>query len=87
MDRTKFDDLVENQVIALSKLAISDDIKECIEQLEEACGEFREMILTKNPAKNDMFAGLPRVKAMIIVNALAIVESKEWGEIKKILSI
>lgn len=83
--RTEFDELVENQQIGLSLL--SDDTKCSIEELEEACHEFREMILSKNPAKDDLFAGLPRVKATIIVNALALVESEDWQKIKSIIAL
>lgn len=83
--RTEFDEMVENQQIGLSLL--SEYTKWSLEELEEACKEFREMILSKNPAKDDLFSGLPRVKATIIINALAIVESEDWQKIKSILTL
>ena len=78
MDRTKFDELVENQQTVLGLIGKN---KVDLELLEEACKEFREMLTTKNPAKNDMFAGLPRVKATIIVEAVMLVESELWKSI------
>lgn len=83
--RTEFDEMVENQQIGLSML--SDDTKYSLNELEEACKEFREMMLSKNPAKDDLFAKLPRVKATIIVNALVLVESEDWQKIKSVFTL
>ena len=78
MDRTKFDDMVENQQIVLGLMG-KNNVD--LDLLEEACKEFRQMLETKNPAKNDLFAGLPRVKATIIVEAVMLVESELWRSI------
>lgn len=74
--RTEFDELVENQIIGLGLRG--DSFKPDL--LEEACKELMEMLLTKNPAKNDMFAGLPRVKGTIILEACLMVKSKMWKD-------
>lgn len=78
--RTDFDEMVENQMIGLSML--SEDTKYSLERLEESCKELREMMQSKNPAKDDLFAGLPRVKASIIIEAMLLVESDDWRRLK-----
>lgn len=80
-----FDEFLEKQQIGLSLL--SEDTRYSLEELEEACKEFRGMMLSKNPAKDDLFAGLARVKATIIVNALLLVESDDWQKIKSIITL
>lgn len=77
MDR-KFDEMVENQQIVLGTMGRN---RPNLDLLEEAVKEFREMLAAKNPAKDDLFAGLPRVKATIIMEAVMLVESELWESI------
>lgn len=82
MNRAIADEQVENQMIALSLLSKNQNMRDIIEQLEDGCREFRAMLNEKAPAITDMFAGLPRVKAMIIINAVALCESDGWKIIR-----
>ena len=79
--RTEFDDVVENQMIQLSLLGNKMETKEICKDLQEACKEMEEMLKSKNPAKDDLFAGFPRVKAEIIISAMALVKTDEWKAI------
>lgn len=82
--RTKMDEYAENSMIGLSLLG--GEAEPDLEGLEESVEEFLEMLQSKNPAKDDLFAGLPRVKAEIIIEAIFLVKSELWGEIKALAS-
>ena len=83
MNRAEMDERVENTMIRLS---LMDDTRYTLEDLESYCKELRGMLETKNPAKDDLFAGLPRVKSMICICALQFVESEDFQKIKECLN-
>lgn len=83
--RTEHDEQIENAMIRLAMLA--PETKANLEDLESYCKELEDMMKCKDPAKHDLFAGLPRVKASIIISAMVLVKSEDWQKIKSIITL